>query len=141
MKSDRETEFHNFVLQNFLKNINNQHYSRFTDKWRSIAERVIGTIRQLLKKPVFEKGNASWITEITSAIKQYNNTIHHSIKVTPVQVSKIGTDKVVFDNVQDRTVRQKPKYKLGQLARTFNIKKVFSKGDSTNWSTKIYCIQ
>ena len=35
---------------------------------------------------------------------------------------------------------QKPKFKSGQLVRTADIKRVFSKGDSTNYSYKLYTI-
>ena len=58
IESDRGSEFYNSVFQNFLKIKNIQHYSRFTDKGPSIAERVIRTIRNLLKKPIFLTGNA-----------------------------------------------------------------------------------
>ena len=51
IESDRGTDFYNSIFQNFLKSKNIQHYSRFTDKDPSIAERVIRTIRNLLKKP------------------------------------------------------------------------------------------
>ena len=57
-ESDRGAEFYNSIFQNFLKAKNAHHYSRFADKGPSIAERVIRTIRSLLKKPVFLKGNA-----------------------------------------------------------------------------------
>ena len=120
------------------KNI--QHYSRYTDKGPSIAERVIRTVRNLLKKPVFEEGNADWLSELPSVIKQYNNTIHHSIKMTPNQASKKINENLVFSNLQDRRVKQQPKYNLGQLVRTADIKKVFSKGDSTNYSYISYTI-
>ena len=50
LESDRGTEFYNSIFQNFLKSKNIHHYSRFTDKGPSIAERVIRTIRNLLKK-------------------------------------------------------------------------------------------
>ena len=140
IESDRGSEFYNSVFQNFLKSKNIHHYSRYTDKGPSIAERVIRTIRNLLKKPVFEKGKASWIDEIQSVIKQYNNTIHHSIKMTPIQASKKSNEKLVYSNLQDRRVKQKPKFKLGELVRTADIKKVFSKGDSTNYSYKLYTI-
>ena len=50
LESDRSTEFYNSVFQNFLKIKNIHHYSRFTDKGASIAERIIRTIRNLLKK-------------------------------------------------------------------------------------------
>ena len=140
LESDRGTEFYNDIFQNFLKSKNIQHYSRYTDKGPSIAERVIRTVRNLLKKPVFEKGNADWLSELPSVVKQYNNTIHHSIKMTPNQASKKSNEKAVFDNLKDDREVRKPKYKLDQLVRTADIKKVFSKGDSTNYSYKLYTI-
>ena len=140
LESDRGTEFYNSIFQNFLKSKNIQHYSRFTDKGPSIAERVIRTVRNLLKKPVFEKGNANWLSELASVIKQYKNTIHHSTKMKPIDASKKSNEKLVYSNLQDRRAKQQPKYKLGQLVRTADIKRVFSKGDSTNWSYKLYTI-
>ena len=140
LESDRGAEFYNCIFQKFLKSKNIQHYSRFTDKGPSVAERVIRTLRNLLKKPVFEKGNADWLSELPSVIKQYNNTIHHSIKMTPIQTSKKSNEKVVYSNPRDDRVKQKPKFTLGQLVRTADIKRIFSKGDSTNHSYKLYTI-
>ena len=108
-----------------MKSKNIHHYSRYTDRGSSIAERVIRTVRNLLKKPVFEKGNADWLRELPSVIKQYNNTIHHSIKMTPNQASKKSNERKVYSNLQDRRVKQ-PKYKLGQFVSTADIQKVFS---------------
>ena len=140
IESDRGSEFYNSIFQNFLKSKNIQHYSRYTDKGPSIAERVIRTVRNLLKKPVFLDGNADWISELPSIVKQYNNTIHHSTKMTPLQASKKVKEKLVYSNLQYKRVKQKAKFKLGQLVRTADIKKVFSKGDSTNYSYKLYNI-
>ena len=140
MESDRGTDFYNSIFQNLLKNKNIHHHSRFTDKVPSIAERVIRTIRNLLKKPIFEKGKASWIDELPSVVQQYNNTIHHSIKMTPNQASKKSKERKVYSNLQDRRYKKIPKFKLGQLVRTADIKKVFSKGDSTNYSYNLYTI-
>ena len=50
IESDRGKEWYNAIFQNFLKAKNIQHYSRYTDKGPSIAERVIRTVRNLLKK-------------------------------------------------------------------------------------------
>ena len=138
--SDRGAEFYNSIFQKISKSENVQHYSRFTDKGPSIIERVIRTLRNLLKKPVFWAGNANCISELPSVIKQNNNPIHSSIKITTIQAIKKSNEKEVFTNLQDRSVKQKPKNNLGQLVRTADIKKVFSKGDSTNWSYKIYTI-
>ena len=140
LESDRGAEFYNSIFQNFLKSKSIHHYSRFTDKGPSIAERVIQTVRNLLKKPVFEKGNADWLSELPSVIKKYNNTIHSSTKMTPTQASKQSNEKLVYTSLLDKRVKQRPKFELGDLVRTADIKQVFSKGDSTNCSYKLYTI-
>ena len=60
--------------------------------------------------------------------------------MTPIQASKKINEKVVYNNLQDERQKQKPKFQLGQLVRTADIKRVFSKGDSTNYSYKLYTI-
>ena len=60
--------------------------------------------------------------------------------MTPNQASKESNERKVYFNLQDRRVRQKPKFNLGQLVRTADIKRVFSKGDSTNYSYNLYTI-
>ena len=59
--------------------------------------------------------------------------------MTPIEASKKSNEKQVYTNLQDRRVGQKTKLRLSQLVRTADIKRVFSKGDSTNYS--INCIQ
>ena len=49
LESDRGSEFYNSIFQKFLKSKNNHHYSSYTDRGPSIAERVIRTVRNLLK--------------------------------------------------------------------------------------------
>ena len=43
-------------------------------------------------------------------------------------------------DLQDRRVKQQPKYNLGQLVRTSVIRRVFSKDDNTNYSFLLYTI-
>ena len=58
--------------------------------------------------------------------------------MTPIQASKKSNEKEVFSNLQDKRQIQTPKFKLGDLVRTADIKRVFSEGDSTNYSYKVY---
>ena len=60
--------------------------------------------------------------------------------MTPNEASKKSNERKVYTILQDRRVRQKPKFKLRQLVRTVDIKRVFSKGDSTNYSYNLYTI-
>ena len=99
------------------------HFSRITDKGPSIAERVIKTIRNLLKKPIFEKGNADCLSELPAVLQNYKKTIHNSLKITPIQASKKVNEKIVYNNLKDNREVQKTKFKLGQLVRTTDIEK------------------
>ena len=69
LESDRGKKWYNSSFQYFLKNKTIHRNSRLADKRPSIAGRVIRTERNLLKKPVFEKGNADWLSELQSVIK------------------------------------------------------------------------
>ena len=60
--------------------------------------------------------------------------------MTPIQASKKSNERKVYSNLKDKKEIRKPKFKLGQLVRTADIKRVFSKHDSTNWSYKVYTI-
>ena len=101
IESDRGTEFYNDIFQKFSKTKNKRHYSRFTEKGPTIAERGIGTTRNLLKKPIFLAFNADWVSELSAVVKKYKNTIHHSIKMTRNQTSKKANERKVYSNRQD----------------------------------------
>ena len=89
---------------------------------------------------MFEKGNADWLGKLPSVIKKDNITIHSSIKITPPEASKKTNEKLVYSNLQDKRRKLNPKIKLGKLVRTADIKRVFSEGDSTKYSYKLYTI-
>ena len=57
--------------------------------------------------------------------------------MTSLQASKKTNEKEIFSNLQDRRNRQKAKFKLRDLVRTSDIRKVFSK-DGTNYSYNLY---
>ena len=54
--------------------------------------------------------------------------------MTPIRASIKASERLVFDNLQDKRKKLDPKYKLGQLVRSTDNKRVFGQGDSTNYS-------
>ena len=48
---------------------------------------LIRTIGDLLKRPVPEKGDGDWIYILPIITKHYNNQLHTSTKLTPIQAS------------------------------------------------------
>ena len=117
IESNRWSEFYDSIIQNFSKIKKIKPLSRFRDKGPSIAGRVIRTTLSSIKKPVIEKGNADWLSELPNVIKKYNNTIHKSTEMSPVQASKKAKEKLLFSNLQDRRVKQKAKIELQVLVR------------------------
>ena len=60
--------------------------------------------------------------------------------MTPIQANKKINEKTVFDSLKDNREKNILKFKLGQPNRTADYEKVFSKGDSTNWSNNLNTI-
>ena len=140
VESDRGKEFYNNIFQDFLNKNNIRLYSRNSSYGAVFAERFNRTIRDLLKKIVFEQGDAKWIDISPTITKQYNNRIHSSTKLTPIQASLKKNEGYVYKNLLDKRKKVKPKYEIDDLVRTADLKKTFSKSDTTNWSYKLYKI-
>ena len=140
IETDRGKEFYNNIFQDFLNKNNIKLYSRNSSYGAVFAERFNRTIRDLLKKIVFEQGDAKWIDVLPTITKQYNNRIHSSTKLTPIQASLKKNEGYVYKNLLDKRKKVKPKFQINDLVRTADLKKTFSKGDTTSWSYKLYKI-
>ena len=84
---DRGKKFYKNTFQNFSNNNDIEHYSRNTYLGAVFAERFIKSIGTLLKIPVFEKSDGISIDVLPIITKQYNNRVHTSTKLTPMQAS------------------------------------------------------
>ena len=73
-------------------------------------ERFNRTIRDLLKRPVFEKGDGAWIDILPTITKQYRNRIHSSTKLTPIQACSKKNEGFVNNNLLDKRKKLKPKF-------------------------------
>ena len=60
--------------------------------------------------------------------------------MTPIQASLEKNEGYVYKNVLDKRKKITPKFQLNDLVRTADLKRTFSKGDTTNWSYKLYKI-
>ena len=138
IESDRGKEFYNNIFQDFLNKNNIKLYSRKSSYGAVFAERFNRTIRDLLKRPVFEKGDGNWIDVLPKITKQNNNKIHSSTKLTPIQASLKKNEGYVYKTLLDKRKKITPKFQLNDLVRTADLKNTFSKSDTTNWSYNLY---
>ena len=70
LETDDGKEYVYKIFNEFSNKHNIKRYSRNTALGAVFAERFITTIRNLLKKPVFLAGEASWTNELQSVIKK-----------------------------------------------------------------------
>ena len=102
-ETDRGKELYNRVFQNFLNNKNINFFSRSS------------SIRDLIKRPVFERGDANWVDVLPKKSKQDKNGILSSTKLTPIQASLKKNDGSVCQNVLDKRRKFKTECKIVDL--------------------------
>ena len=140
IETDRGKEFYDNIFQDFLNKNDIKLFSRNSSYGAVFAERFNRTIRDLPKKPAFEKGDGNWIDILPTIKKQYNTRIHSSTKLTPTQASLKKNEGYVYINLLDKRKKIKPKFQINDLVRVADLKRTFSKRDTTNWSYKLYKI-
>ena len=139
-ESDCGNEFYKNIFQNCLNNINIKIYSRNRYLGAVFAERFIRTIRDLLQRPIFEKGDGNCIDVLPTKTKQYKKQLHTSFNLTPIQASLKKSEGYVYNNLLDKMKRTNPKFKIHDLVRVSDLKKTFLKDDTTNWSYRLFKI-
>ena len=115
IETDRGKEFYNNIFQDFLNKNNIKLYSRNSSYGAVFAERFNRTIRDLLKKIVFEHGDAKWIDILPTITKQYNNRIHSSTKLSPKDASLKKNEGFVYKNLLDKRKKVIPKFQINAL--------------------------
>ena len=83
---------------------------------------------------MFINGDGNWVNILSDAVITYNNNVHSTINMTPVDASN-NPDKVKytfnFKNI-------KPKLKVGDYVRNADKRNIFSKGYTSNWNRELF---
>ena len=87
IETDCGMEFYYNIFQDFLNKNNIKIYSKNSSYGVVYAERFNRTIRDLLKKPVFERIGGKWMDILPKLTKKNNKRIHSSTKLTTIQAS------------------------------------------------------
>ena len=108
----------------------------------SVCERWNRTIKTKMWKQSLQ-GNTQYLDILPKILKQYNNTKHSSIKMTPVEASKKKNESTVYYNLYGdmKQLSSKPKFKVGDKVRISKYKrKVFDKGYTPNWTEERFLV-
>ena len=142
--TDKGTEFYNKNMNDLRKLYDIELYSTENEEKSSIAERWIRTMKEKMFKYFTDNNTYKYIDVLPDLVEDYNNTVHSSTKLTPVEASKKKNELTVWRNLYPdryKTSRLNPKFSVGDEVRITKKKKVFEKGYTTRWTEEIFTIR
>lgn len=142
IQSDKGSEFLGKEFKNLMKKHNIHHYWTFTALKASMAERIIRSIRNLIRRHQHERGTMRFVDHFQDLVRQYNEVfVHSKIKMTPSQVTK-ANEAEVLEKVYGAANKRRcvnPRYYVTQPVRLYLSRKTFQK-ESQNFTTEIFFI-
>ena len=135
---DKGKEFYNKDVKDLI-----ELYSTENEEKSSVVERWIRTMKEKMWKYFTANSSNVYIDVLPDLVKEYNNTSHSSIKMTPVKASKKENELTVWRNFypEHLEIRDiKPNFSVGDKVRISKKKKTFEKGYTTRWTDEIFTI-
>lgn len=148
IRTDRGTEYLNKNVLAYFKELGVKHFTSKNDDIKcAIVERFNRTLKGKMFKYFTYSGKHRYIDELKNLVDSYNNSIHRSIKMKPIDVNS-QNEKKAFKNlygvetyrdaIRERNV--KPKHIEGDKIRLKYKNDPFYKGFYPNWTDHIYTI-
>ena len=132
---DQGGEFCNNLFQRFLKINNMEMYSTYDEGKSVVAERIIKTLKNKVFKHMTAVSKNVYFYVLDVVVNKYNNTVHRTIKMKPVDVISDSLAEYSEDfNEKD------PKFKVGDCVRISKCKNLFAKEYNQNWSEEVFII-
>ena len=143
--ADKGSEFYNKIFKQILEDRKITLYSTHQDVKSSVVERLIRTIRKLVKQHFIMTNSNVWFNVLPTLIEKYNDKYHTSIKMTPRQAMDPKNHDAVYKsqipNQNEEQIPIKyPKFLVGDQVRISRKKMTFKKEADIGWSEEIFVI-
>ena len=110
-------------------------YSTYNEGKYILAERFIRTLKNKIFKHMTAISKNVYFDVLDDIVNKYNNTVHRTIKMKPIDVTGGSYAKYNEDfNKKD------PKFKIGDHVRISKYKNIFAKGYAPNWSEEVFVV-
>ena len=83
---------------------------------------------------MFINGDGNWSNILNDAVITYDNNIHSTINLTPVDASN-NPEKIRYCV---KSTKATPKFKVGGYVRNADKRNIFSKGYTSNWNRELF---
>jgi hypothetical protein len=144
LNSDSGGEFESRKMEKFLKENSVVFYTTKSEKKAAVVERFNKTLKNRMWRYFTYKNTLKYTDVLADLVHSYNNTVHSSIGMKPVDVNSendsevrerlYGQDLFLYDRVV------KYKFKVGDKVRISKLKNVFEKGYFPNWTQEIFAV-
>ena len=138
--SDQEGSFNN---ASFIQLINKDKVKHImvVDKAHTVER-----FNRTLKENIFKRLNAlgldpdKWTSQLNNVVNKYNNTVHSSIKMTPVDARKNDNKTIVSFNIWSKAKRDRvyPDIEVGGDIKVMLTNDSKTKGYMAKWCKEIY---
>ena len=117
-------------------------YSTFNEGKAVVIERINRSLKNNMWKYFTANNTRFYLDALDQMVKNYNEKVHSTIKMSPKEASKdINRGKVYFNIIRKQNKsRPSIKYKKGDKVRISNYKRHFEKGYTPNWTEEIFTI-
>ena len=135
---DKGKEFYNKDVKEII-----ELYSTENVEKSSVIERWIRTMKEKMWKYFTDNNTNVYIDILPDLVKDYNNTKHSSIKMTPVEASEKKNELTVWRNLYPNRldiIDINPKFSVGDKVRISKKKALFEKGYTTRWTEEVFTI-
>ena len=129
---DQGGEFYNNSFKIFLKINSIEMYSTDNEGKSVVAERFIITLKNKIFKLMTAVSKSVYFDVLDGIVIKYNNTVHRSIKMKPIDVTLD-----CYPEYNEDSNKKDPKFKVGDHVRISNYKNIFAKGYTPNWSVEL----
>ena len=108
-------------------------YSTYNEGKSVFAERFIRALKSKIFKHMGAVSKNVYFDVLDDILNKYNNTVHRTIKMKPIDVTADSYAKYNEDfNVT------KPKFKVGDHVRISKYKNIFAKGYTQDWLEEFF---
>ena len=112
-------------------------YSTFSEKKSAFAERNIRSLKNIFYKYLEEKWTYSYIDKLDQFVNTINSRVNRVTKLAPNKVTKKDVPRLVSLSAQT-SIRQKPKFYIGDFVRIVKKDKAFRKGYKQSFTDEVF---
>ena len=87
---------------------------------------------------MYNKGKACWLNHLDTAMENYKNHVHGTLKRTPFELV-INTKKSILHTIPNNN-NKLPKFQVGEFVSVPDKRNLSGKSCTTNWNRELFII-